>query len=210
MSTEEKQICPWCQTEIVWDPEIGPEAECPHCLNELGDYRSISLTVSEDEEEAEAAAPRKGQAVGHGQHSHDADDHYHDHHGHHHHDHHDHSAHGSASGLAAGFNDYDDDYEEEPDSYTLKAQELIDGQEEAPECCNCRSMMVESGTIRLAGDNFTSTARVILPQPLLPEILELNLFVCPNCFKTETYLAEPGRLRFVQTLEGKSIDGDVV
>jgi Zn finger protein HypA/HybF involved in hydrogenase expression len=44
------QICPWCQTEIVWDPEIGPEEACPHCFNELGDYRIINLEVRPDEE----------------------------------------------------------------------------------------------------------------------------------------------------------------
>jgi hypothetical protein len=44
---DEETICPWCQTEIVWDPEIGPEEECPHCLNELGDYRSIDLKVKQ-------------------------------------------------------------------------------------------------------------------------------------------------------------------
>lgn len=38
-------LCPWCQTEIVWDPEIGPEDTCPHCFNELGDYRSLNFTV---------------------------------------------------------------------------------------------------------------------------------------------------------------------
>ncbi len=47
MSHSEEQICPWCQTEIVWDPEIGPEPECPHCFNELGGYRSIQLTVKQ-------------------------------------------------------------------------------------------------------------------------------------------------------------------
>ncbi|NEW08175.1 hypothetical protein GK047_19430 [Paenibacillus sp. SYP-B3998] len=47
MSTNEEVVCPWCQTEIVWDPEIGPEDECPHCFNELNDYRSIKLTVKQ-------------------------------------------------------------------------------------------------------------------------------------------------------------------
>ncbi|MBP1962436.1 hypothetical protein [Paenibacillus aceris] len=45
MSANEEIVCPWCQTEIVWDPEIGPEDECPHCFNELNDYRSIDLKV---------------------------------------------------------------------------------------------------------------------------------------------------------------------
>lgn len=47
MSANEEVVCPWCQTEIVWDPEIGPEDECPHCFNELKDYRSIQLTVKQ-------------------------------------------------------------------------------------------------------------------------------------------------------------------
>ncbi|MFD0697371.1 hypothetical protein ACFQZT_25175 [Paenibacillus sp. GCM10027628] len=47
MSANEEVVCPWCQTEIVWDPEIGPEDECPHCFNELNDYRSIQLTVKQ-------------------------------------------------------------------------------------------------------------------------------------------------------------------
>jgi len=37
------QICPWCQTEIVWDEEIGPETVCPHCYNELTDYRTVTV-----------------------------------------------------------------------------------------------------------------------------------------------------------------------
>jgi hypothetical protein len=38
------QICQWCDNEIVWDPEIGPEEFCPHCFNELGkNYRTINV-----------------------------------------------------------------------------------------------------------------------------------------------------------------------
>jgi hypothetical protein len=47
MNAKDEIVCPWCQTEIVWDPEIGPEDECPHCFNELSDYRSIKLTVKQ-------------------------------------------------------------------------------------------------------------------------------------------------------------------
>ncbi|MFH5185932.1 hypothetical protein ACHHV8_26640 [Paenibacillus sp. TAB 01] len=51
MPHEHDQLCPWCQTEIVWDPEIGPEDTCPHCFNELGQYRSIQLQVRPTGEE---------------------------------------------------------------------------------------------------------------------------------------------------------------
>ncbi|AJY73644.1 hypothetical protein [Paenibacillus beijingensis] len=44
---EHATICPWCDTEIVWDEEIGPEKHCPHCDNELSGYRT--LTLGDDE-----------------------------------------------------------------------------------------------------------------------------------------------------------------
>jgi len=40
-----QQICPWCQSEIVWDEEFGPEKTCPHCYNELSDYRTIAVPL---------------------------------------------------------------------------------------------------------------------------------------------------------------------
>ncbi|MEF3306171.1 hypothetical protein [Paenibacillus sp. GYB003] len=42
-------VCPWCQTEIVWDEEIGPEETCPHCFNELNDYRSLHVRLDGDD-----------------------------------------------------------------------------------------------------------------------------------------------------------------
>ncbi|MCL6459948.1 MAG: hypothetical protein K6T85_18300, partial [Gorillibacterium sp.] len=62
---------------------------------------------------------------------------------------------------------------------------------------------LQGGTVRLSGDNFTSVKHHSLPQDLLPEIFEVNLYICPNCFKTETYLSDPGRIRLVQTLGGE-------
>jgi hypothetical protein len=44
-----KQICPWCDSEIIWDPETGPEKECPYCLNELQDYRSLQWGVKKED-----------------------------------------------------------------------------------------------------------------------------------------------------------------
>ncbi|MBC8080336.1 MAG: hypothetical protein H7X86_08325 [Gorillibacterium sp.] len=169
MSNEEIQMCPWCQTEIVWDAEIGPELECPHCFNDLGDYRSISLSEDEDDLDKEESV----------------DDHDH------------------PLNPEAIHSDYDVDYEEEADAYTLKAQELIDSQEEVPECSNCRSLMLQGGTVRLSGDNFLSVKHPSLHRQLLSETVELTLYVCPNCFKTETYLSDPGRHRLVQTLSGE-------
>jgi hypothetical protein len=48
-------MCPWCDTEIVWDPEIGPEDFCPHCFNELGkSYRSINVDLHGEELEEDS------------------------------------------------------------------------------------------------------------------------------------------------------------
>jgi hypothetical protein len=48
-----RQFCPWCDTDIVWDQEIGPEDTCPHCLNELSDHRSIQFELTKSEDEIE-------------------------------------------------------------------------------------------------------------------------------------------------------------
>ena len=45
-----QQLCPWCDTEIVWDDEIGPEESCPHCGNELGDYKTVTYALDRDED----------------------------------------------------------------------------------------------------------------------------------------------------------------
>lgn len=43
------QICPWCDHEIVWDPEFGPDEVCPNCENELSGFRSIQVSLEPDE-----------------------------------------------------------------------------------------------------------------------------------------------------------------
>lgn len=48
MEGNERMICPWCSTEIVWDPECGAEDHCPHCEMELTDYRSLHVNEYEE------------------------------------------------------------------------------------------------------------------------------------------------------------------
>lgn len=45
------EICEWCHTEIVWDPEFGKEEMCPHCLNMLRDYRKLEIPVEVREDQ---------------------------------------------------------------------------------------------------------------------------------------------------------------
>ncbi|GEM_PF-1872206 len=42
-----RQVCPWCDTEIVWDEEIGAEDMCPHCFNMINEYRTLGVTLDE-------------------------------------------------------------------------------------------------------------------------------------------------------------------
>lgn len=169
MSSSNTQICPWCQTEIVWDPEIGPEKECPYCYNELGDYRSVNLSMNQ---------PQKEEA--------DMDDEEEDE---------------GDRNVRQPADDFLDD-EEYRDIYIENVEKCIDTQVEAPECSNCRELMLFGGTVRLAdGHSFTPAEPAILGKPLLPQILSQDLYVCPSCFKTQTYLSEPGRLALTQTLK---------
>ncbi len=49
MEDHSLQICPWCDHEIVWDPEFGPDEICPNCENELSGFRSIQVAIEREE-----------------------------------------------------------------------------------------------------------------------------------------------------------------
>jgi len=44
--------------EITWDEELGPEPNCPHCYNELAEYRTVTVkrdaALAFDEEDDDA------------------------------------------------------------------------------------------------------------------------------------------------------------
>ncbi|MFS0837023.1 hypothetical protein [Paenibacillus sp. 1P03SA] len=163
MNEEElKTVCPWCQTEIVWDPEIGPEEECPHCYNELSDYRSIRLGADEEEpdEQADDEEP------------------------------------------AASPDDFLDWEEEDSytDEYAEAIRNVLDTQEEAPECSACRELMLHGGTQVTAAAGYTSVVPGPVGKAFLNPGYKLNVFVCPSCFKVETFLAEEDREKLLAVL----------
>lgn len=51
MEEQKEVMCPWCLTEIVWDEEFGPEESCPHCFNELGNYRSVQIGANDQDDD---------------------------------------------------------------------------------------------------------------------------------------------------------------
>lgn len=180
---DERQICPWCDTEIVWDPEIGPEEVCPNCLNELGPYRTVKFEaeVRLDEEEF-PAADKPAQAD-------------------------------TGETWQDVLEDDEDDiprprYEQ---AGVLNARagtgfagleeqlaKLIDEQEEFPECERCGEYMLEMGEQQVKGGfsgRTADTGRALLEAPYA-----LKLYVCPSCFKAEYQLSDDDRAKLASRL----------
>jgi len=174
-SNNPSQVCPWCQTEIVWDPEIGPEDECPHCMNELKGYRTVKLklkgigedlSLEEDEEEEDFMD----------------------------------SGTDSDEGLDAMdlLDDYDDDRTVEANPLAAKMLACMDGQEEAPDCSNCHELMLLAGVRKVSAPDVVPSVPKPLGKPFLPLPYELNVYVCPSCFKTDEYLSAKDRETMLQ------------
>lgn len=171
-------VCPWCDTEIVWDPEIGPENECPHCFNELGSYRSITLrmkpkgeerSVAEDDEAADEDNAPRGGMIARG---------------------------GSFRGIVPE-DGLPDDESIADDGYDEMTTACIDNQEEAPECSYCHELMLLAGVHRMAEGEFAPAVPQPLGKPFLPAAMVRNVYVCPSCFKVETFLADRDRLAMI-------------
>lgn len=166
------QICPWCQTEIVWDPEIGPEETCPHCLNELGGYRSIKLNLKQADDEL---PEEEDESV--------SDDDL------------------DIDGLEDSLEDeLLDDYtvEGERDLFAEKVIEVMDTQTIAPECSNCHELMLHAGERRVGASEFQPKVPEALGAAFVKAPYVLNVFVCPSCFKTDEYLSKEDQQALLQ------------
>jgi hypothetical protein len=176
-------LCPWCQTEIVWDTEIGPEEACPHCFNELGDYRSLKLAAGDQSDDDD-----------------DDDDENED-------DHKD-GYNGKEKILSNDDTDNDEaqDYEDEDsdglDEYEEGVQLVLATQEDPPECTNCHNFMMYTGTQSMA-PGFVPVLPTILDQPLLKVAHTTKVYVCPSCFKMDYMLADEDRVRMIDLLKNQ-------
>jgi len=176
LKSNEQQICPWCQMEITWDPEIGPESECPYCLNELGEYRTLPLHVltggavkdddDDDEDELDSDADIEEEDE-------DSDE------------------------LKEEFvSKYKNDYAE-------RVAQCLDTQAEAPECFRCQELMLLAGTQKVESGHFKPVSPEALGRPFLRIPFALHLYVCPSCFKTDTILSPDDRTAMVEIIKGK-------
>lgn len=175
-------ICPWCDTEIVWDPEVGPEDECPHCFNELGEYRSIKLAERDENEHEDEGI-------------HDDDD-----------------EEWIEEETEPDFvldDDYAEDLVgavEDEFLYEQSIKSCLDEQEELSECHVCREPMLRIGEQKLDG-----TYEPVIPQSLgialLPHAPRFQIFVCPSCFRMEYSLSGEERIVMINALQRKASEG---
>ncbi|MGG4143652.1 hypothetical protein ABEW34_11005 [Paenibacillus algorifonticola] len=171
---EEQVVCPWCLTEIVWDEEIGPEKHCPHCENELDGYRTLQFGVDNDrDEDDEEEEPEWEQEDG------------------------------SDQAAGSGWDEADDGFRRTHRDWIGaqgKVQQIINEQEEAPECPSCREYMLEAGKHKIATGFFEPTLHPALGQSLLQPPFELKLYVCPSCFHTASQLSGNDREGMLRAL----------
>ncbi|GAB6926813.1 hypothetical protein JCM10914A_07960 [Paenibacillus sp. JCM 10914] len=178
----EPTVCPWCQSEIVWDEELGPEEHCPHCANELKGYRTLNIDLNDDEEytehsdeEAYEASEEEEQEL--------------------------HSMWGSDTESLAALRTVDK-YGESHDLYAFEqtVEAILDEQDEVPECLHCREYMLHAGSQSVTEQGFHPVAPSLLKTPVLKPPFEVNIYVCPGCFQVQYNLAENDRLALIKNL----------
>ncbi|MCG7409860.1 hypothetical protein MH117_20845 [Paenibacillus sp. ACRRX] len=166
-------ICPWCDTEIVWDEVLGPEEECPYCHNELQEYRTLSvpLEAEEDEEEGIESMQVKGTKKGGKGHANAAQ-----------------SAQGSDDTIGWG-----DDSMLLSSPNQLQFEEgvgrVLHDQLEVPECPHCREYMLLAGQETVAASAFQPNRPAALDKPLLQAPFTLDVYVCASCFHVSKSLS---------------------
>ncbi|GGD48956.1 hypothetical protein [Paenibacillus nasutitermitis] len=182
MAEVENPICPWCQTEIVWDEEIGPERHCPHCENELTGYRTVQVGLDGLDEEVEDS-----EEIGENW---DEEE--------------DEAASGNNQPDLTGLSHYSRDRL----ALDETMDRLLDDQLEAPECPSCREFMLEAGTQTITETQFQPRTPEALTEPLLTTPFRIVLYFCPSCFHTEQRLGVQEQERLVKLLTKAVADGN--
>ncbi|MBB3114341.1 putative RNA-binding Zn-ribbon protein involved in translation (DUF1610 family) [Paenibacillus phyllosphaerae] len=178
---EETVVCPWCHTEIMWDPEIGPEKHCPYCGNELSGYRTLQLGIDkiEDGEEDEDEHEHN--------HDHDADDReWEDD---------DQNDHGHASRGVAHLGRGGGDL-----AAQATVERLLETQLEMPECPVCREYLLEAGVETIGEGTFKPAYSKLLKGALISAPFQIVHYVCPSCFHMENKLSKADQDRMIATL----------
>jgi hypothetical protein len=167
-----KQVCPWCETEIVWDEETGPDEVCPNCLNELGDYRTVEVTLDvPDSEEAEEASRSR-----------------------------DKENRNAALQWYGWEGDEEMKPQRKMERYEQAAERLINSQTEMADCPNCRQMMIHIGEQTVDRSHFDPIMPDWMDEPFMQAPFRVHAFVCPVCFQMSWSLADSDRAALIERL----------
>lgn len=156
---ELKTTCTWCESEIIWDKEIGPEKYCPHCDNELEGYRTIEIDADDVVEPEE--------------------------------------------------DDYNWEEDEEGRGILRSKREIatnsvigkiLNDQFEMPECPNCREYMLEAGKQTVGAQSEFESKLAPNNNPLLQTPFKVIWYVCPSCYRTESFLDYENRKQLLDEL----------
>ncbi|MFS1511517.1 hypothetical protein VQL36_03635 [Chengkuizengella sp. SCS-71B] len=177
---ENSKVCPWCDTEIVWDQEIGKEEHCPHCLNELGNYRTMNVEIDQEEEEYEVKNKTKNIKQDENK----------------------------ENGSTPTLDSFISQMETEPKSEDLLQYEqgvyhYRRKQEESFECSNCHDFMLLVGDHEVKKDDFIPYIPVSQVQGVLQAPYKMNLYICPSCFEMKAVLSEQARISMMNALKNQ-------
>ncbi|NKI23077.1 hypothetical protein HFN20_17915 [Paenibacillus dendritiformis] len=177
MSETGKTICPWCDTEIVWDEELGPEDECPHCHNELNNYRTLNIELEKEEDEGSSAGEREEEEEP------------------------------EEKGWSNfGWDDGGVLYSDTATlRYQEGVDQVLHSQEEVPECPHCREYMLLAGTETVSGTGFKPAKPEVLAAPLLEPPFDVNVYVCTSCFQVSKLLAAPYREAMMENVRNAKV-----
>jgi hypothetical protein len=169
------EVCPWCQTDILWDEEIGPEETCPHCYNELKSYRTIEIKAAAEAENTPVESRAELEIV-----KSDINEEFLD---------------KETEELLAEIDD-------EPQglaAYEFKVEELRDAQVEEMllECLQCEETMIYAGHHKME-QQYTPFVPAGFNMPFIKAPFTVNMHICPVCFEIRYNLADPDRMKIIE------------
>ncbi|GKU75862.1 hypothetical protein [Paenibacillus sp. L3-i20] len=178
---EDRQVCQWCVTEIVWDEEIGPESHCPHCDNELGGYRSLKVGLDNDFEPDSDEDEIPESIEGNEDWSEEEEERAND----------------------AGWMKDNEGFRSS-NANLLAAesviQRIVNEQFELPECPSCREYMLEAGSQSIGGAGFEPTIAEAIGHSIVPNPFRVIWYVCPSCYLTTSQLSPLDREAMIERL----------
>ncbi|WP_068610662.1 hypothetical protein [Paenibacillus swuensis] len=176
----ENQVCPSCHTEIVWDPEFGPEEICPHCYNPLQEYRSVKIPMDGGPAEYAAGAhqhPSKGEGNDTEWEGLDDEDESDD-----------------ELNALEDWNDGDNDLQ----GYEEAVERMLDEQEDGIQCERCHEYMLLAGHQVVGANAFKPHVYAAVERSFVQAPFTVKMYVCPACFQVSQQVSEEDRMKTVQ------------